>query len=362
MQITFVLPGIDISGGVRSTLELANRLYQRGHQVVVVFSSSAWQLESKKLSLKQLIKAALKHIRNSKRLCSLDWFDLKARLLCVPSLAEKYIPNGDVIIATWWGNTYDVSRYGKSKGIKFHFIRAYETWCGPEELVDKCYTLNLHKIATIPKLKEFIENKFDIKVHGPLPNGINFDLFHRESKDFKCHTPKRLGILYRRDKVKGMQDGFEAVIKAQQKFPEMQVVLFGEPFTKEDSDIIKKINNVEIHKLSYGQELRRIYNSLDIFVFPSHYEAATQPPLEAMACGVACVLTEVGAISDYNAENCVALISPPKKPEELYENIVTLLADEQSREKIAREGHKFSQQFTWDKTVLELEKLFKKYA
>ena len=359
MRITFLLPSIDIAGGIRSTFEIVNRLQDRGHDVSIIYPLIPMRSGSKWYNLRNLASRTLGTIRNLKHGNHISWFDLRASLLRVPTLAERYIPKGDIIIATWWANAYDVNSYGKDKGKKFYFIRHYETWGGPEDLVNKTYTLPLHKIVTSTWLKNLIEKKFNVSTFGPLPNGVNFDLFYKENKSFKSHNPKRIGIVYRMDKWKGMKDGLEAFLVAKKKYPKIQLVLFGQEPTSDDMEIIKNIDNVEFHRLPYKERLREIYNLLDIFVFPSHCEGFGNPPMEAMACGAACVTTDIGAVPDYTIPGNTALVSPPKDIEGLAQNIIRLLQNEKERKQIAENGYNYIKQFTWDRTVIQLEKIFK---
>jgi len=359
MKITFILPAVGICGGIRSTFELANRLQQRGHDVNVVYSltpSTAaikrCNIDHLKTALRNIIKGTKYSIENE-----INWFDLKACLIRVPTLANRYIPSGDVIVATWWENAYDVAAYSKDKGKKFYFIRSYETWGGPSDLVDKSYTLPLKKIVVSSWLKSFIESKFSVLVFGPLENGVNFDLFYKE-RQFNCHYPKRVGILFRNQEIKGMKDGLNALLMVKKKYYDMIPVLFGEHPEGEEAKIIDKIREIEFHKLPYKEKLRHIYNSLDIFLYPSHLEGYAVPPMEAMACGVACVVTDVGAVREYTISGETALISRSKNVETLAKNIIELLENEQKRKAIAENGYNYIKQFTWDRTVIELEKLF----
>jgi len=360
MKITFLLPSIGIGGGIRSTFELANRLQGRGHDVSIVYPLIPIKSGTKWYNVRKLASRALGTIRNLKHGNRIKWFDLKANLIRVPTLAERHISKGDIIVATWWANAYNVNSYGLDKGEKFYFIRHYETWGGPEDLVNKTYTLPLHKIVTSTWLKNLIEKKFNVSTFGPVPNGINFNLFYKEREGFEIHNPKRVGILYRKNKWKGMKDGLEALLKVKKKHSATQLILFGEEPIPDDMEIIEKIGNIEFYKLPYKERLREIYNSLDIFVFPSHYEGFGNPPMEAMACGVACITTDVGAVPDYSLPGNTALVSSPKDSEGLARNIIRLLQNEKERKQIAKNGYNYIKQFTWDKSVIQLEDIFKR--
>lgn len=359
MKITFLLPGIGIAGGIKSTLELANRLHDRGHEVSILFPLLPMRNGAKWYDIKNILNRSIGFIYNIKNGKRVDWFDLKANLVRVPTFAERYIPKGDIIVATWWSNAYDVNSYEANKGEKFYFIRHYETWGGPKDLVEKTYTLPLHKIVISTWLKNLIENKFNVTTYGPLLNGIDTSVFYKEKIGFECHNPKRIGILYRQSHWKGMKDGLHAIIKVKSRYPNIKLVVFGEKPLSEDMEIIKKIGSYEYYQSPYKDNLREIYNSLDIFVFPSHCEGFGNPPIEAMICGVACVVTNVGGIPDYAIPEKTALISPPKDSEKMAKNILRLLKNENERKEIAEAGYNYVKQFSWDKTTNDLNEIFR---
>jgi len=352
MRITFLLPGIGIAGGMRSTFELANRLQDRGHHISVVYPLIRMESGAKWYNFRQLAGRIRGTIGNLTGGNYVRWFDLKANLIRVPTLAERYIPKGDIIVATWWANAYDVNSYGSDKGEKFYFIRHYETWGGPEDLVNKTYTLPLHRIVNSNWLKDLIGTKFNVPVLGPIRNGVNFDLFYKTREDFRPHNPRRIGMVYRRARWKGMEDGFKAFEIAQTKFPGIQLVLFGAKLGRQTP------RGNEFHLLPTGSKLRDIYNSLDIFIFPSHYESWPNPPMEAMACGAACIATNVGAVPDYTIDGKTGLICPPHSPDKLAECLMYLLENEDKRQEMAKVGYEHIQRFTWDESVNQLEGIF----
>jgi len=66
------------------------------------------------------------------------------------------------------------------------------------------------------------------------------------------------------------------------------------------------------------------YNALDVLVLSSMSESFPNVVGEAMACGVPCVVTDVGDAAELVGETGV--IAPPRDPERLREAIEALLA------------------------------------
>lgn len=76
-----------------------------------------------------------------------------------------------------------------------------------------------------------------------------------------------------------------------------------------------------------------------LFVLPSWSEGLPNAMIEAMCAGLACVVTNVGAISDYVAHEREALIVKPRDPVALAAAIVTLIIDHGLRDALGRAGH-----------------------
>ena len=351
MRITFILPGIGLSGGVKAVFELANHLHKRGHNVSIAYPLLPMNSGAKWYNLKSLASRALGIAGNLKRGVHVDWFKLEAHLIRVPTLAERYIPDADIIAATWWETAYYVSNYSKRKGEKFYLIQHYETWGGPEEEVNNSYKLGLHNIVNSTWLKNILQNKLDAPVEALILHAPDWDEFYPESMERSTDTVRIL-MPYRRTKWKGVEDGIKAFEIARGKWPNVQLVMFGEAPGKDVPEY------VEFHKRPTGSELRKIYNSCHIFLFPSHHEGFGMPPMEAMACKCAVVETNVGAIPDYTIPGETALVSPPHSPELLAESIIRLVEDKDLLNRISEAGYKHIKKFTWDKATSALEQTF----
>ena len=105
-------------------------------------------------------------------------------------------------------------------------------------------------------------------------------------------------------------------------------------------------------------ELAGLYSSADIMICPSWYESFPLFPLEAMACRAPVVTTPYGT-EDYAFHEENSLVVPPKDPKALADGVLRLLEDDDMRENFGKEGPETAKQFTWDKTVDDVEKLFK---
>ena len=344
MKINFVLPFIGLSGGVKVVFEYANLLTEEGHDVKVIYP-----FIDKGSKLKSIIKLinSINPLHNS----SVKWFDLKATLLPVPTLNERFIPDADIIVATWWETAHIISDYKPRKGEKFYLIQSYEDWGGPKEEVDDSYKLGLHNIVISNWLKYKIESVGG-SINKLIFNGVDFNEFYPDKKT-KSTNEIRILMPYRPAKLKGMEDGLKAIELVRNKHKNIKLVLFGpEPN-------IKLPDFVEFHVYPISGELRELYNSCDLFLFPSHFEGFGLPPMEAMACKIPVATTNVGAIPDYTIPGKTALVSEPHSPQDLAENLIKLIDDKNLRSSIAKAGYEYIQQFNWESSKNKLENLFK---
>jgi spore coat protein SA len=107
-------------------------------------------------------------------------------------------------------------------------------------------------------------------------------------------------------------------------------------------------NNVKFIGYCSGKDLADEFRAADVFCCPSVWQDPfPMVNLEAMACGLPVVATNVGGIPEAFREGGGLLVEP-NSPEQLAEAISTLLHNEAARKEIAREGYQsFVKNFTW---------------
>jgi hypothetical protein len=347
MKITFILPNIAVGGGTRAVFEFANALQMRGHKVTIIYPRLMEPEKSNWYGLKDRLRRIAYSLVPGRYWP--DWFNLKAKLKIVPNLSERFIPDADVVVATWWRTAEWVNTYSSKKGQKFYLVQHYEIWGGPRERVDLTYKLPLKKIVVSSWLKDIMENQLGQRVYGPVVYGVNFEQFFSDGKVF--NENRKIGMMYHLYNWKGAVDGIEAFWMAKKKYPGIQLVMFG--FSWPGFEVPR---NAEFYYRPAQEKLRKIYSSCDIWMCPSWAEGGGMPTMEAMACGCAAVTTDVGSVRDYATPGESILVSVPRKPEALAENLNRLLEDEELLRNISKSGCNKIKEFTWERAAVQLEK------
>ena len=96
------------------------------------------------------------------------------------------------------------------------------------------------------------------------------------------------------------------------------------------------------------EDLRALYSSCSLFIYPSIYEGFGLPPLEAMACGAPVIASRVPSVAE--ARDGVRLIDP-HDVDDLARNIVGLLNDKAARDSLSTAGLKHASKFSWAHTA-----------
>ncbi|HLE29027.1 MAG TPA: glycosyltransferase family 1 protein [Anaerolineales bacterium] len=96
-------------------------------------------------------------------------------------------------------------------------------------------------------------------------------------------------------------------------------------------------------------DLPAVYNGASVFVLPSHYEGFGFPVLEAMGCGVPCVIADRASLPEIAGE--AALKVDPASPDDIAEALRRALTDSALREAMRQKGFDQVKKFTWEKTA-----------
>jgi len=96
-------------------------------------------------------------------------------------------------------------------------------------------------------------------------------------------------------------------------------------------------------------DLPALYSGAMAFVFPSLCEGFGLPPLEAMACGVPVITSNVSSMPEVCGD--AALLVEPKDVDSIADGIRKLAESDSLRDDLRRRGLERVKQFTWERTA-----------
>ncbi len=360
MRITFLMPRYPWgpSGGYKVVYEYANGLVSRGHEVTVVHPRRLkYAVLPERLTLRNRLRRARTWMSDLGSSPRVNWhtIDGRVKMRFVEDSSAEFIPDGEAVFATSWQTVESVMRCPPSRGAKFYLIQGYEIWDGHRELVDATWRSPLRKVVIS---KWLLDVGKELRAHEVeyIPNGID-DRVYRLCQPFETR-PLQVAMAYSALSVKGAVDGIKALTIARARYPEMKAVLFG----KESPPrwIPKWIKYYRAP--SQSVIVNEIYNGSRVFLNSSLTEGFALPPAEAALCGCAIVATDSGGIRDYVEDGVTGLLSAPRNPELLAENLSLLLSNPDLCEQLAKAGSQSVKRFSWEQSTNLLEALICKEA
>ena len=109
------------------------------------------------------------------------------------------------------------------------------------------------------------------------------------------------------------------------------------------------------------EETLEYYKKADIFCFPSIREFGGAVVLEAMACGLPCIVVNNGGISEYVTEETGFKIAPISKEYvklELVEKIKLLIEDEKLCKNMSAKSIERVREFTWEQKAKQIVEIY----
>jgi glycosyltransferase involved in cell wall biosynthesis len=99
--------------------------------------------------------------------------------------------------------------------------------------------------------------------------------------------------------------------------------------------------------------LLRAYQESALLVMPLQDTTANNAVLEAMACGLPVVATDVGGMRDYVDRDCARLV-PAGRPEAMAEAILDVLQDPVLRSAMAQAARARAESFAWPRVAKQI--------
>jgi glycosyltransferase involved in cell wall biosynthesis len=191
----------------------------------------------------------------------------------------------------------------------------------------------------------------------PLGIGSEFKILEKEMvkrelyRRFSITRPYILyvGVMEAHKNIEGIIRGFSYLAN---QYTYLDLIMVGSE-EKQSSGIHDLIMSLKLDKririMKYigqeGDDLPILYNGAECFVFPSFSEGWTSPPLEAMACGIPVVTSNVSSLPETVGD--AALLVNPKDYEGIGVAIEKLISGIDLRNRMIQKGLQHASKFTW---------------
>lgn len=311
MKITFVLPTLCLTGGIRVVSIFAERLRKRGHEVFVISIPHAQP------SLRQQVKSLL---RGRGWISTPENDPIFFENLGVENkIIERYrpvedkdVPDADVVVATWWETAEWVAKLSPSKGAKAYFIQHHEVFeYLPQDRVEATWMLPMHKITISQWLVDLARTKYGDRQVSLAPPSVDTKQFYASLRH-KQSVPT-VGIMYSTIYWKGTDIALKAFSLAAANIPNLRLVAFG---SQAPSPELPLPANAEYVIQPDQDKIKDYYSKCDAWLLASRSEGFGLPIIEAMACRTPVISTPAGAAPEILSGG-TGLLVRPEDPQEM---------------------------------------------
>jgi glycosyltransferase involved in cell wall biosynthesis len=201
------------------------------------------------------------------------------------------------------------------------------------------------------------ENKITVIYNGYDSNNFNTDIDAGKAKIFREKYGIKDYLLYvgRLSKMKNVLCLIKAFYSIADKIQHSLVII-----GRDESNLIKDAmvyaerNNYDPNRMKFiefmdEKELSTAYKGARLLVIPSLGEGFGMPVIEAMACGVPVIISDIPSLKEITSD-CATKFNPFSHTE-LSEKIMKLLSDEKLWNTKRYKGLERARDFSWDKTA-----------
>ena len=199
-----------------------------------------------------------------------------------------------------------------------------------------------------------------------IPNGVDCDFYIPKIYSRKKSNIVNLLFVGRFQEQKNILNLIEQFYETLKVNKKLHLTIVGNGPLKDL--ILSKAHNLTIEKnLSWldwqdKKSLKIIYRNADIFINPSLYEGMPNTVMEAMACGLPVIASDIFGNNDLVIDQKTGKLFPLKNINKLKDEILELSESVVLREQMGKAGcERVRKYFSWKNVALEYLKILKQY-
>ncbi len=289
-RFTFLLPELTLNGGIRVVAQYGAELMAQGHRVQFIARRTPPP------RLRDVLRGRARFSLGSEG--RKDFFaGMEDHLKILPAggpVRSADVPDADFLIATWWETVEWAMALPDSAGRRVHLMQGYEMmpWLDPAR-VAATYMAPTFKIAVSNWVARMVETNHGPRADAVIANAVDTDHF--------TFVPERdnpvltLGFIYSAPPFKNSALVFTLKEHLAAQGVAARFVCFS---AEEDVTPVTRHPDVAFHHKPSQTTIPALYQSCDLWLFPSLEEGFGLPILEAQSCGTPVISSMAGAGPD----------------------------------------------------------------
>ncbi len=326
MNLAYLAEDTEASYRLHTVLAQADALIARGHRVRIVTKG-----------------------------LPLAWRPSRAEWVYVDEFREYDATGDDFVIATLWLTVPPAYALAGERAV--HLCQGYEgafsAYEGVRDQIEAAYRLPIPKLVVAKSLLSICQRfSDDVTYIGQVV----------EDDFYRTHVPREsdpLRVLLAGQSqadLRGIQEGYGAVAHARWFHQKLDLVRVS-PWAPSREEPLEFVQ--EFHVGLNTAEMTRLMHSCDILLAANHKEEGFGlPAAEALASGLACLLTSIPSYLSFDDTHDYALFAPEENAVELGEKLIELLSDRDLRNRLRARGRAVAEQWRVEHAADRLEAFF----
>lgn len=261
------------------------------------------------------------------------------------------IPSGLVAWWYWRKNKipYIISlRGGDVPGTQPEQLKLYHSICKP--LIKNIWQEAKYVVANSKGLRELASRTMKEKVILTIPNGVDLTTYKPRGEKGATESVR---LLYagRVSMEKRLDLLIEALTELKHLNWKLQIVGEGPELKELKQQVIRNelTERVEFSGWKRQEELVKIYQQADVFVFPSTSEGMPNVVLEAMACGLPVITSKIPGCEELVEDGVNGFLIKPRNKEQLKVALIKLITSPEQRGQFGEQSLMRVKTYSWEK-------------
>ncbi|MDZ7961405.1 MAG: glycosyltransferase family 4 protein [Aulosira sp. DedQUE10] len=180
-------------------------------------------------------------------------------------------------------------------------------------------------------------------------NGVDLAEFTPgESNRQNWKLPENVPLALFAGDIRTTRKNLDTVLYALAKVPDLHLAVVGNPEGSPFPQLAASLGLSErVHFLGYRRDIAAIMRAVDLFVFPSRYEACTLVLLEALASGLPVITATATGGAELVTPECGMVLSNSDDIEALVAALSSLVSDRLLMQQMGKAARSIAEQHSW---------------